>query len=1472
MSSTTGKYIPPQKRPSRGIEHFFKETLTKSNEPTIYNLDEYFTKNPNPNFNKEEYLRKKAFIIEITKKIGDELDSNEGNIIDVFSCDGNTPEDNNELNKIKIQYKQLYLDGLPLEGHKTNRRKQVYPNYYEDLYQKGYKPYELLEQSLGFQNRISNQSDEDFLETLDKRIAGLDTCTKNLQGQKLGADIYFEKELAREKNVSDSTKTKYQTSDAIAIIEDRCKSIYYSHDTLEASERIQTDKSFQDEVFARYEEFFKDSNEVAFARTFLPNSGKYNCFLEDGNINMEQVKRLIIENNRDFRQFVFGFTNNKTFEKIRELRPFLFEAAGMQQSINRIVNCSPLVNWTLLLNLLYCKCAIANSKVNFPVRFLIPNESYTKVCDDYLDENKNLVKEIVLRDKIGLVHLFNNLPRETNSISNNTLDKLGSELVGILTIKYCKYNEKQNNLELRCWFVFIFKNYEKTDDKITNYLSGMREDLFLTNSFLQFINKGSIVERHNVTHSELAFFYSMIEKKQLYVYASNSDRFTLFFSKLPDIGDTLGLINVDIQNPPQLTNSQKLYPSKIFKIIYHINMSETMLKGGYITSIEKIKLETKLLSNPTLNIFFSDEYICGNFYNKFQNQILKITKYNIKDVYKFFEPLYDYLIVEPRNIKFSYLDLELPNKSTITKYKPISNVFYMINELLNKYKIYNSTKHSRIQYIGTNIGFIESIVFNNYKIQNINAILTVNHNYYKNIEKNWKLILNNAEQIYKIDLQQYDDSIYNLVLQTSKSQSNNLDLLFYDANIIIKEFTRFESFYNVPSIFTGLVYAMKHLNIGGTLILNLGSVAYKCVADIYIILTKFFETSDLFYSEIANLYKKTGTFGIFQNFKGCPNTTFNKLLNILEDIVNLFPEGGNEFNITEPDLIKKYLLQPLEININKPATKTIIHGLLNVPESAYSSIMNFNNHRYLKQLIFCYKVLNLLESKEPLEVNLPTNGQIINAILYCQKWNIPYWDKYSSKPFQDKFGKLVLEETFGIHEPILYRFKTPIKLHIAQSITLKLPSGRRITSKSISLSSSKTRKNKQTTHLSISDFLKPINSTIHKNHKNKDKHHTTQKSISYNRVVPLLDELEPIAIKIEQTGYLIDSRRDFNYAPEDQRQNLKWWEVNKQFRYYKHKDDTEKMHLDQLARRRLRDDTISQAWLKMYEIITDCHLVPTNKKGTFHSFHIAEAPGTFINALNNYIHTKTAFSGFEWHAQSLHAKGTRIGDQFGLIKRHPQRWDWGATQDGDITKIRNIKYYKQQVAKRPAISLMTSDAGLAMKEAGYEKVAFASLLAILDILPVGASMVYKILTPIDEPLVLNLIYVAYCNFKELIFYKPVQNNQSREFYIVGKGYLGTAPEILEVFYKELIDYREDSQKDLFNDKYPEAFVRQFVAVSQQLADNYCYTIERNIYYLDNYEHITPEFRKLARDYYDEKNHDWLDRYQPKRIENEVDRL
>ena len=80
--------------------------------------------------------------------------------------------------------------------------------------------------------------------------------------------------------------------------------------------------------------------------------------------------------------------------------------------------------------------------------------------------------------------------------------------------------------------------------------------------------------------------------------------------------------------------------------------------------------------------------------------------------------------------------------------------------------------------------------------------------------------------------------------------------------------------------------------------------------------------------------------------------------------------------------------------------------------------------------------------------------------------------------------------------------------------------------------------------------------------------------------------------------------------------------LKEQFRYYKASTPRNVQNLDKKVQSMLKDYSISQAWLKMYEIITDCNLIPTNKKGTYRTFHICEAPGTFINCINKNFFVK----------------------------------------------------------------------------------------------------------------------------------------------------------------------------------------------------------------------------------------------------------
>ena len=80
---------------------------------------------------------------------------------------------------------------------------------------------------------------------------------------------------------------------------------------------------------------------------------------------------------------------------------------------------------------------------------------------------------------------------------------------------------------------------------------------------------------------------------------------------------------------------------------------------------------------------------------------------------------------------------------------------------------------------------------------------------------------------------------------------------------------------------------------------------------------------------------------------------------------------------------------------------------------------------------------------------------------------------------------------------------------------------------------------------------------------------------------------------------MIDSRKDFTKANP----NEDYEKFRDEFRYYRSKGRDKQNNLNIIVQNMLGDKNISQAWLKMYEIISECNIVPLNKTGTFKSFH-----------------------------------------------------------------------------------------------------------------------------------------------------------------------------------------------------------------------------------------------------------------------------
>ena len=111
----------------------------------------------------------------------------------------------------------------------------------------------------------------------------------------------------------------------------------------------------------------------------------------------------------------------------------------------------------------------------------------------------------------------------------------------------------------------------------------------------------------------------------------------------------------------------------------------------------------------------------------------------------------------------------------------------------------------------------------------------------------------------------------------------------------------------------------------------------------------------------------------------------------------------------------------------------------------------------------------------------------------------------------------------------------------------------------------------------------------------------------------------------------------------------------------------------------------------MYEMLEMFKIVNRNND-EINTFHACEAPGNFILAFNHFIKTKTKIKKFNWYAQTYNPKTKMvdksevlkdrygdiesIGDDFGIIKKYKERWDFGKDGIGDITKPENIEYYK----------------------------------------------------------------------------------------------------------------------------------------------------------------------------------------------------
>lgn len=189
------------------------------------------------------------------------------------------------------------------------------------------------------------------------------------------------------------------------------------------------------------------------------------------------------------------------------------------------------------------------------------------------------------------------------------------------------------------------------------------------------------------------------------------------------------------------------------------------------------------------------------------------------------------------------------------------------------------------------------------------------------------------------------------------------------------------------------------------------------------------------------------------------------------------------------------------------------------------------------------------------------------------------------------------------------------------------------------------------------------------------------------------------------------------------------------------------------------------------------------------------------------------------------------------------------------------------------VTLMTGDCGISMDMKNYEflknKLHFAQILFILNNLPEGGNFVIKYYFPVIHPIQFCMLDILYRSFDKIYFFKGMINPYSREFYIIGKNYFGSKEELLKKLFKILENFSLDS--DISNGKYKKSFSVQLLKSMKILSNNYIYSIERQLYYVDNIEIINKEYLDKINKFILKKNMEWANRNKLKKI-NEKDKL
>lgn len=210
---------------------------------------------------------------------------------------------------------------------------------------------------------------------------------------------------------------------------------------------------------------------------------------------------------------------------------------------------------------------------------------------------------------------------------------------------------------------------------------------------------------------------------------------------------------------------------------------------------------------------------------------------------------------------------------------------------------------------------------------------------------------------------------------------------------------------------------------------------------------------------------------------------------------------------------------------------------------------------------------------------------------------------------------------------------------------------------------------------------------------------------------------------------------------------------------------------------------VSNAWLKMYELLSSYNIIPNRSSIT--TLHLCEAPGTFVSCFNHFIYTRTK-SKYIWEANTLpFTELNALTDFYGLIRKYKKNWV--------MEDVTNMSFILNDYKKYDVI---TGDGGIHCNPNQYScqeeitaKLIYMEFLNIIFKLKIHGNAILKMYLPCDLKSNKSIIYLASKMFKFYKLDKPQTSSKcNSEFYLVMLDYIGLHEESTDDFLKIIDNY------------------------------------------------------------------------------------